>query len=203
MVITQDLLITCFCNIWIDRQSIVVGNVQVRLYVLCTYTCQQYIWPASSCGGCSLCTRALLHLVSQIMQLHFQHDWFQSLPLEICSSCFIPFWVIFVQIKGEGHRQNHKNRKQWQTLSTQNKGCLCQDSQDRKLNYSGEPFSYNFLLWYKKDLPNWCQIITLCDIKCCQNILFRFGDSHNLLFALPNSGAGHDKQVLTKQIIFA
>ena len=96
MVITQDLLITCFCNIWIDRQSIVVGNVQV----LCTYTCQQYIWPASSCGGCSLCTRALLHLVSQIMQLHFQHDWFQSLSLEICCSCFIPFWVNSVQIKG-------------------------------------------------------------------------------------------------------
>ena len=99
--------------------------------------------------GCSLCTRALLHLVSQIMQLHFQHDWFQSLPLEICSSCFIPFWVTFVQIKGEGHRQNYKNRKQWQSLPTEDKDRLCQDSQDRKFNYSSEPFSYNLLIWSK------------------------------------------------------
>ena len=113
--------------------------------------CQQSIWPASSSSSnsCSLCTSALQHLVSQNMQLHFQHDWFQSLPLEICSSCFIPFWVTFVQIKGEGHRQNYKNWKQWESLPTEDKDRLCQDSQDRKFNYSSEPFSYNLLIWSK------------------------------------------------------
>ena len=33
-------------------------------------------------------------------------------------------------------------------------------------------------------------------LKSSQNILFRFGDSNKLLFALPNSSSGHDRRVL-------
>ena len=56
---------------------------------------------------------------------------------------------------------------------------------------------FHIISWYGAKLRS-SILIPLCDTKCYQNILFRFGDSHNLLFALPNSGAGHDKQVLTK-----
>ena len=43
---------------------------------------------------------------------------------------------------------------------------------------------------------------TLFKSNSSQNIIFRFGEANQLLFALPNSGSGHDRQIFAaNQII--